>query len=273
MIDGSGFLVRPGMPRLRVDDTGGAGLPVVFQHGLCGDAAQPAEVFPREAGLRRITLECRGHGASEPGDPSAFSIATFADDTASLVEELHCGPVVMGGISMGAAIAQRLAVTRPELIRGLIIARPAWSCASAPANMAANAEVASLLANHPPHEARARFAATATAKMLATAGPDNLATLVGFFARQPLDVTAALLGSIAADGPGVTETDLRSLRIPTLVIGHGMDIVHPLGFAEQLAALIPGARLVRITPKAEDRARYVADMRSALADFLKGRFS
>jgi pimeloyl-ACP methyl ester carboxylesterase len=108
--------------------------------------------------------------------------------------------------------------------------------------------------------------------MLATAGPDNLATLMGFFSRQPLDVTAALLGSIAADGPGVTETDLRSLTVPTLVIGHEMDVVHPLAFAEKLAALIPGARLVRITPKAQNRDRYVADMRSALADFLKGQF-
>lgn len=272
MIDNNGFLVRPGMPRLRVEDTGGNGLPVVFQHGLCGSAAQPAEVFPHEAGLRRITLECRGHGASEPGDPSAFSIATFAEDAAALIEELRCGPIVIGGISMGAAMAQRLAVTRPELIRGLIIARPAWSCAPAPVNMAANIEVASLLASHPPDEARARFAASATATMLATAGPDNLATLLGFFARQPLDVTAALLRTIAADGPGVTDSDLQSLDIPTLVIGHGMDVVHPLDLAEHLASLIPGAKLVRITPKAADRNRYVADMRSAIAGFLKGHF-
>lgn len=272
MIDLEGFLVRPCMPRLRVDDAGGPGLPVVFQHGLCGSAAQPAEVFPQESGFRRVTLEFRGHGASEPGDPSNFSIATFADDTAALIEELDCGPVVAGGISMGAAIAMRLAVTRPELVRGLIIARPAWSFSAAPANMASNAEVAFCLERYPPEEARARFAESATAIELAVDGPDNLATLMGFFSRQPVDVTAALLSAIAADGPGVTGNDLEILSIPTLVIGHDKDVIHPLRLAEELAALIPNAKLVRITSKSEDRARYVADMRSALTNFLKGHF-
>ena len=55
-----GSIVRDGV-RLHVDDSGGDGMPVVLQHGLCGDAGQPAELFPKDAGLRRITLECRGH--------------------------------------------------------------------------------------------------------------------------------------------------------------------------------------------------------------------
>ena len=48
---------------LRMHDEG-HGAPVVFQHGLGGDAAQVAEIFPADAaGLwRRLTLECRGHG-------------------------------------------------------------------------------------------------------------------------------------------------------------------------------------------------------------------
>ena len=113
------------------------GQPVLFQHGLCGDARQPAEVFPQQTGFRRITLECRGHGASEPGDHSVFSISTFADDAIAMIEQLELAPLIVGGISMGAAIALRIAVTRPDLVRGLVIARPAWSTAAAPRNMAA----------------------------------------------------------------------------------------------------------------------------------------
>ena len=82
-------------------------------------------------------------------------------------------------------------------------------------------------------------------------------------------VTAALLQRISADGPGVSESDLRALRVPTLVIANGQDFVHPLEHAERLATLIPGSRLVRVTPKAENRARHVADVRDALQDFLK----
>jgi pimeloyl-ACP methyl ester carboxylesterase len=56
--------------------------------------------------------------------------------------------------------------------------------------------------------------------------------------------------------------------VPTLVIGHGRDLVHPLGLAETLAATIPGARLVEITPKATDAARHTDEFRAALRRFL-----
>ena len=53
--------------RFTVSETG-AGRPMLFQHGLCGDAAQPADVFPPASGWRCLTLECRGHGHSEAAD-------------------------------------------------------------------------------------------------------------------------------------------------------------------------------------------------------------
>ena len=42
------FLPATGAPVLNVDDAGGIGLPVIFQHGLCGDARQTIEAFPQE---------------------------------------------------------------------------------------------------------------------------------------------------------------------------------------------------------------------------------
>lgn len=267
MAGGLKSLVRDGL-KLHVEDSGG-GLPVVLQHGLCGDAAQPAELFPANLGLRRVTLECRGHGRSEAGDPEQFSIATFAEDVAALVEATGVAPVVLGGVSMGAAIALRLAVHRPELVRGLVLVRPAWVTEAGPENMAPNAEVGRLLAALPAEEAREKFLAGDTAKRLAAEAPDNLASLTSFFSRADLETTAALLQRISVDGPGVTEAQLRALRIPTLVVGHGRDAIHPLAHAERLSGLILHARLVRVTPKADDRDQYVADIRAAIASFLK----
>jgi len=259
---------RAGAITLAVSDAGGRGRPVVFQHGLCGDAAQAAEVFPDDPRLRRITLECRGHGASPAGEPSELSIATFAGDLASLLDAHGLAPAAVGGISMGAAIALRLAVRRPDLVPALVLARPAWITGPAPANMEPNALVGRLLAEHPPERARAAFERSGTAFALAREAPDNLASLRGFFGRLPRETTVALLTTISADGPGVDEAEVGRLAVPTLVIGHRRDHVHPLAHAAALARLIPGARLVEITPKAEDRGRYVADFRSALHAFL-----
>ena len=241
---------------------------MLFQHGLCGDARQPADVFPSEA-FRCLTVECRGHGGSAPGEPEGFGIATFADDVAAVLDAGRLGPLPVGGISMGAAIALRLAVLRPDLVGALVLARPAWVTEAGPDTMRPNAEVGALLARHDAADARAIFEAGETAARLAKDGPDNLASLRGFFARAPLSVTSALLTRISADGPGVSRDQVAGLRIPTLVIGHERDVVHPLAAARELAALIPGSRLSIVSPKADDLEGYRAAFRASLRSFLK----
>jgi pimeloyl-ACP methyl ester carboxylesterase len=253
---------------LNVDESGD-GLPVVFLHGLCGDAGQTREAFPGEHGLRRVTIEARGHGKSQAGPLEKLSIATFASDVARYIESRMSAPVVVGGISMGAAISLRLAVTRPDLVRALIIARPAWMTASAPENMSPNAEVGRLLKQMPADQARTAFLEGQTGRFLAEDAADNLASLNGFFSRLPIEVTAALLEAIANDGPGVTEADVAALAMPCLVIGHAKDYVHPLPYARALAGLVPKARLVEITPKVDSRARYISDFHAAIISFTK----
>ena len=247
----------------------GEGRTMVFQHGLCGNAAQAAEVFPLESGWRCLTLECRGHGSSEAGSPEQLSIATFAEDVASLIEAQKIGPVVLGGISMGAAIALRLAVLRPELVSALVLARPAWIDEAAPANLQPNALVGHLLSRYPPSEARDRFEASDLARQLEIEAPDNLASLRTFFSREPLSVIRELLCRISADGPGVDHEDIKAIHVPTMVIGHSRDFVHPLPMAQELAALIPGAKLSEITSKAESPERHRRDFMAALSVFLE----
>ena len=248
--------------------TAGSGSPVLFQHGLGADRAQVAEVFPTDPPVRRITLECRGQGVSELGPPEALSIASFSGDLAALAAHLGIAYAVVGGISMGAAIALRLAVRRPDLVRGLILARPAWLFAPGPENIQPYALVGELLGQHDAETARAEFLKSPIAERLAREAPDNLASLNGFFDYPEPKTLGALLRAIAVDGPGVSADEARVIKVPTLVIGHGEDLAHPWAYAETLAATIPGAKLVRITSKVVDRTRYVAEFKAAVAAFL-----
>jgi pimeloyl-ACP methyl ester carboxylesterase len=268
MMGASHFFVRHGLA-LHVDDAGGTGLPVLFQHGLCGDARQTRDAFPDDRAFRRITIEMRGHGTSDSGDTSHLSIVTFANDVAAYISASGLGSMVVGGISMGAAIALRLACKHPELVRGLVLARPAWITAPAPSNMKPNFEVGALLARLSQQEALCAFLSGPTALNLANTAPDNLASLKGFFLREPQAVTAALLCCIAADGPGVTEEEVRAIGVPTLIIGHQQDAIHPLAHAQALKHLIAPSKLVEITPKALDKHRYTDDFHAALRAFLK----
>ena len=253
---------------LRYEDVG-EGAPVIFQHGLGGDAAQVAEVFPSVPPSRRVTLECRAHGASQSGSLSELSIATFTSDVAALADRLQLGRAVAGGISMGAAIAFRLAVTRPDLVTALVLSRPAWMFAPAPDNMQPIALVADLLRKHALPMAREIFERSEVAKRLARDAPNNLVSLRGFFANHDPATRAALLGSIVRDGPGVSESEARNISVPTLVIGTAEDTIHPLYFSEALAEIIPGATFVRITSKSVDANRHTAEFRAALSEFLQ----
>ena len=244
----------------------GAGLPVIFQHGLGGNEAQAAEVFPR--GFRRLTLECRGHGRSSLGDPDVLSIALFARDVLAFADRQGVARFVAGGISMGAAIALHLAVRHPERVQGLILARPAWLWDSAPENMRPYAEVADHLRNPDIAAGRAAFERSPTARRLAKEAPDNLASRLGFFEVEDRASLAPLLKAIARGGPDVTEAEVRRISVPTLVLGTGLDLVHPLDFARRLAERISGAQFVEMTPKASDRPRYAQEFRAALAQFL-----
>jgi pimeloyl-ACP methyl ester carboxylesterase len=254
---------------LNLFQSNNSGQPVFFQHGLCGDASQTREAFPHDQRFQLHTLECRGHGASDPGPFDALAIKTFADDVAESVEAQNTGPLILGGISMGAAIALHLAVHKPQRVKALVLARPAWVTEDAPNNMQPNAEVGKLLANHAPEVAKIKFLASPTAKHLAKTAPDNLTSMISFFHREPIGVTSALLTRISADGPGVTETQVHALRIPTLIIATEQDAVHPMGHALKLHALITQSRVVKITPKGVDKAAYISEFRSALLKFFE----
>jgi pimeloyl-ACP methyl ester carboxylesterase len=262
------WIGRDGAP-LRIVEAG-EGAAVLFQHGLGGDAAQAEGNFPGDAGWHRLTLECRAQGRSEPGTTRPFSIAMFADDAVAATEAAGMRSFVAGGVSMGAAIALRLAVTQPGLVSALVLVRPAWLAEAAPANMRPYGVAAEAMRRHSgdPAAARDAFIGSPEARRLAEISPDNLASLVGFFDRPDLAATADLLADIAADGPGLTREAVAALRLPVLVVGNGEDDVHPLGMARELADLVPAARFIEVPAKAADKAAHQAAVRHAISSFL-----
>ncbi|ANN60427.1 esterase [Mesorhizobium sp. SEMIA 3007] len=258
---------------LRVFDTGQGRLPVVFQHGLGGDANQVAQNFPDQPSYRRLTVECRAQGASSAGSRRPFSITMFADDVLAAADAAGLDRFVAGGISMGAAIALRLAARHPDRVLGLVLVRPAWAFDAAPCNMRPYVEVAELIRRLPLAEAHDAFASSATSARFRAEAPDNLASLLGFFARENATTFAEVMQEIANDGPGVTQAAAARLAIPSLVIGSGIDLVHPLATARELGETIPDAAFVQVTPKAADKDRHFAEIRAAIGGFLDRHFN
>jgi pimeloyl-ACP methyl ester carboxylesterase len=245
----------------------GEGMPVLWQHGLGADRTQPAEVFPTIQGIRRLTLECRGHGNSELGDTSRLSIATFAADAIALLDHLRIRQAIVGGISLGAALSMRLAALYSERAAGLILARPAWVVGPS-ATMDPYLEIATLLEEFGPHEGALRFEASACLAAVAAVSSDNAASLKSFFSRPNPASTIALLSTTPSDSPGVDTETIAGIRVPTLIVCSHHDYVHPLAYAERLQQILPHATLQVITAKSIDKDQYKLDFREALRRFL-----
>ena len=241
----------------------GQGTALVFQHGLTGDEAQVADISPAQ-GFRRLTLECRAHGPSQSGPFAAFSIPQFAEDVLAFANARGIEKFVVGGISMGAAIALRIAVMAPSRVTALVLARPAWDWQSAPGNMQVFQDIADFVEKAD----RDGFAKSAIAKKFAKQAPDNLASFNKLFDRADLPTTAELLRRIAASGPDVTKAQVKAIKIPTLVLANKADLVHPMQHGETLATTIPKAKYLELAPKATRRELHLKQFREALNDFL-----
>jgi pimeloyl-ACP methyl ester carboxylesterase len=106
-------------PHLHVE-AAGDGPTVVLAHGFAGSARNfgPQARALRDR-FRLVRYDARGHARSEaPDDPAVYTPDTFADDLGRVFD----GSAVVGGLSMGAAIALRFALGHPERVRGLVLA-------------------------------------------------------------------------------------------------------------------------------------------------------
>lgn len=199
------------------------GLSEVIWQGLAG----------RLAALGHPTLryDLRGHGRS-PNPRGDWGLVELAEDAARLVTEWGCGPVVMVGLSLGGRVALQLAATRPELVRGLVLAH----CDSQP-DAAAGADA----------EPGPGMAAVAEAALARYLNPALRAT-------RP-DIEALLRDVLLAQDPAAhalacaagRDADLRGALAgwagPALVIGGALDASQPPERVAALAASLRGARL------------------------------
>lgn len=103
----------------------GPGQPVVLSHALGLDHRMWTDWAATQAGLRPVlAYDHPGHGRSAmPGGP--LSLDTLVNGAAQLVERWQQGPVVWLGLSMGGMVGQGLAIRRPDLLCGLVLAHTA----------------------------------------------------------------------------------------------------------------------------------------------------
>src|ERR1700749_4323632 len=107
--------------RIRFDDTGGDGPPIILSHGFLMDREMVApQVEALRPDYRVITWDERGFGETE-FDGQPFSYWDSARDCLGLLDHLGIDQAVLGGMSQGGFLSLRAALLAPERVRALIL--------------------------------------------------------------------------------------------------------------------------------------------------------
>lgn len=226
---------------------------LIYLHGLLLDAAVNRRLARdlADAGNRVVLLDLPGHGASDkPLTASAHRMDAYARNVQALIDELGADRVVVGGMSLGADVALQLGAMTPGRVAGLIIEMPVLEQATP---FAALLFTPLLIATH--YAAPLLRGVQSVARRI----PRNrLGPLDQVFAPLLLDPDemVAVLHGILVGPVGPTVEERATISVPTLVVGHRSDRLHPIGDASRLAKVLPNARLLearsiwelRVTP-------------------------
>jgi pimeloyl-ACP methyl ester carboxylesterase len=178
----------------------------------------------------------------------------------------------VGGISLGAAVAAKVALAFPERALGLVLSRPAWIDWPMPENVHRYAMIAHLIRQFGPSEGFERFRASPAYQTMERESPDCARSLAGQFEQPRATECVARLERLAGEKVCRNRAEYQKIQAPTLILGNRQDPIHPWHIAEDLSRLIPHAELREITPKSVSVDRHAADVQKALDDFLMRRF-
>jgi len=117
--------VEVGGRTIRVGRSGsGKDVPAVFLHGFSGDLNTWVLNTAAIASEREVVvIDLPGHGGSSK-DVGDGSLATLAQTVAAVLSNLNIDRAHIVGHSMGAAVAAKLAIDRPELVLSLVLICP-----------------------------------------------------------------------------------------------------------------------------------------------------
>lgn len=227
---------------------------IVVHHEAAGRADAPALVLVNSLGtdfrvwnalgprlaerFRLVRYDKRGHGLTD-ATPGPYAMARLAGDLAALLDRLGIGKAVICGLSIGGMIAQQLSADRPDLVQGLVLMDTAHKIGDP---QMWDDRIAAIRANG--------IAAISDGILTRWFSPafhrDRPADLAGWrnmLCRTPVE---GYLGCCAAIRDADLTAAAKAIAVPTLCMVGDQDGSTPPAMVAELAALVPGARLVTI---------------------------
>ena len=232
----------------------GEGPPILLIHGFASNARVNWEDTGWvktlvDAGRRAISIDNRGHGASQKlYDPLQYSAPEMAEDARRLLDHLGLGQADVMGYSMGARISAFLAINHPDRVRSAVFAGLA----------------ARMITGVGGGDTIAKGLEAASLADVTEPGPRSFR----IFAEQTKSDLRALAACMRSSRVKITPADLGRISVPVLVVaGENDDIA---GDVDGLVAAIPGAKGVVLPGRNHMNAVGDRGYKQAVVEFLAG---
>lgn len=256
--------------QIAYEEAGAGDRTVILVHGLTFNRKmhRPLAEALAERGFRTVTVDLLGHGDSDRPERSwEYSMARYGRLLLALIEHLGVPDAVLLGTSLGANSSLEAAARDPSRIRGMVIEMPVLEHSL----IAVGGTFLPLFAVLRGGEPVVRLLGRAL-RRVPTRNHWLADILLDTIRQDPRATSAVLLGLFFGRvAPPRAEREL--IEVPTLVIGHHVDPIHPFSDAGMLAEELPNGRLLeastilelRIAPKrlTDEIATYLDGLWSA----------
>jgi pimeloyl-ACP methyl ester carboxylesterase len=232
---------------------GAAKRPVILVHGLLLSQKmhRPLAEDLAARGNRVITVDLLGHGESDrPRDMWRYSMRQFGEQLVALMDHLEIAEAVIMGTSLGANASLEVASWAPERLRAMIVEMPVLDNGLLSSALTFTPILVALTFGEPIMKLVARVSSAVPRRLLPYYG-NVLLDLV----RQDPGPGGAVLQGLFFGRIAPHRTERATFKIPTLVLGHRRDPVHPFSDAGMLAEELPNARLIEADSLVELRVR------------------
>ena len=229
----------------------GSARTLILLHGLLlsQEMHRPLAEDLAARGNRVVTLDLLGHGSSErPRDMWRYSMAQSAEQVVALMDHLQIEQAAVMGTSLGANVALEIAAQNPERLRGMVIEMPVLDNGLLWSALTFTPLLVALTFGEPLMKLLARATRAVPRRLLPHYG-NVMLDLV----RQEPGPGGALLQGLFFGRIAPPRAERRTFTVPTLVLGHPRDPVHPFSDAGMLAKEMPNARLLQANSLVELR--------------------
>jgi pimeloyl-ACP methyl ester carboxylesterase len=247
----------------------GSGIPFVFQHGLGGSVDQIIQTYHPPPGVELITFDFRGHGKTPIGREDQINFTTFADDLNALLHHLHVDKAIIGGISMGAAVALNFTLRYPNCALALILSRPAWLDGPMAIQYRAIYKfISELIHKNGPELSRKIFMSSAQYIRLSEVSSTTAQSLLKLFDYEHLSETAIKFERIPEDTPSHDRNEWKGISMPTLILVNKSDPIHPFEYGFEYASQISHADVREIAAKSMSEEQHHRDVQKYIDSFI-----